>query len=95
MIKSSNQFALIMSQWLGNVVTCDWWSELWIQEGHANFYEHRTTAFVQPTWDTVGQGQIVLHLDLWSNIYCICQVLERLRLLCTETASLLAEVSYC
>ncbi|OXA52535.1 aminopeptidase Ey [Folsomia candida] len=28
----------LVHQWWGNLVTCEWWSDLWIQEGAATYY---------------------------------------------------------
>ncbi len=41
-------------QWLGDVITCEWWSDIWTQESNAQFYEHRAVGYVEPTWDMVG-----------------------------------------
>jgi len=30
----------LLHMWLGNVVTCRWWSDLWLQEGMARFHQH-------------------------------------------------------
>ncbi|KAK2156862.1 hypothetical protein LSH36_203g00014 [Paralvinella palmiformis] len=37
--------------WLGNVVTCAWWSDLWLNEGMARYHEYLAMKAVQPDWD--------------------------------------------
>jgi aminopeptidase N len=41
-------------QWLGDTVTCDWWSEIWLNEGGATYWEHWSTQNVTG-WDMVSQ----------------------------------------
>ncbi|CAG2104288.1 unnamed protein product, partial [Medioppia subpectinata] len=36
--------------WFGNVVTCHWWSDFWLNEGFATFFEHKAVANSQPDW---------------------------------------------
>ncbi|CAG9772410.1 unnamed protein product [Ceutorhynchus assimilis] len=37
-------------QWWGNLVTCNWWSELFLNEGFATYFEYFTTHDVFPDW---------------------------------------------
>ncbi|KAJ8727735.1 hypothetical protein PYW07_001854 [Mythimna separata] len=38
----------IAHMWFGNLVTCDWWDNLWLNEGFARFYQFYLTDIVEP-----------------------------------------------
>lgn len=54
----------LVHQWTGNVVTCEWWDELWLNEGNAQFYEHRVMLAVEPTWDvnSIFQNRVLFRV---------------------------------
>lgn len=40
-------------QWFGNIVTMDWWDDLWLNEGFASYVEYIGANEVEPTWEMV------------------------------------------
>jgi aminopeptidase N len=43
----------IAHQWFGNLVTMQWWDDLWLNEGFATWMESRMTARIHPEWNTI------------------------------------------
>lgn len=46
-------------QWFGNIVTMDWWDDLWLNEGFASYVEYLGAEHVEPTWQMLNQFVVV------------------------------------
>ncbi|XP_037084026.1 glutamyl aminopeptidase-like [Pollicipes pollicipes] len=42
-------------QWFGNLVTLNWWDDLWLNEGFASYIEYKGIAQYHPDWDVEAQ----------------------------------------
>lgn len=42
-------------QWFGNLVTLNWWDDLWLNEGFASYIEYKGIAQYHPDWDIVSR----------------------------------------
>ncbi|XP_075056741.1 glutamyl aminopeptidase [Mixophyes fleayi] len=45
----------LVHQWFGNIVTMDWWDDLWLNEGFASFFEYLGVNSSEPTWEMIDQ----------------------------------------
>lgn len=50
----------IAHQWFGNLVTMEWWTHLWLNEGFASYIEYLAVDHIFPKWDIWTQ---FLHAD--------------------------------
>jgi aminopeptidase N len=53
-------------QWFGDLVTMQWWNNLWLNEGFATWMENKAIAKMYPEWN-IGQSE-VLDLDETLNL---------------------------
>ncbi|KAK2825817.1 hypothetical protein Q5P01_020031 [Channa striata] len=51
----------LVHQWFGNIVTMDWWDDLWLNEGFASFFEYIGVEEAEPTW---GMRNIMIISDV-------------------------------
>ncbi|XP_026484281.2 membrane alanyl aminopeptidase-like [Vanessa tameamea] len=49
--------------WFGNLVTCHWWSNTWLNEGFANYFQDYITSMIEPD---VGSGDMLVIGSVYS-----------------------------
>ncbi|KAJ1206147.1 hypothetical protein NDU88_001556 [Pleurodeles waltl] len=45
----------LVHQWFGNIVTMDWWDDLWLNEGFASYFEYKGINAAEPDWEMFDQ----------------------------------------
>jgi len=83
-------------QWFGNLVTMEWWDDLWLNEGFATWMEHSICAELFPNWRmwesfvVTMQGQ-ALALDALRSSHPIQVPIEKAE----EVEQVFDAISYC
>eukprot|EP01006_Ploeotia_vitrea_P017582 TRINITY_DN48791_c0_g1_i1.p1 TRINITY_DN48791_c0_g1~~TRINITY_DN48791_c0_g1_i1.p1 ORF type:complete len:863 (-),score=99.96 TRINITY_DN48791_c0_g1_i1:1104-3692(-) len=83
-------------QWFGNLVTMDWWQELWLNEGFACFTEYFATDKLFPEWNswndfTTGEYAAAMEKDALLSTHPIEVPVYRTN----EIDEIFDDISYC
>ncbi len=70
----------IAHQWFGNLVTMQWWDDLWLNEGFASWMESKTTQRFNPDWqvelDRVYGREGAMAQDAYVTTHPIIQTIK-------------------
>jgi len=67
----------IAHQWFGDLVTMQWWDDLWLNEGFASWMESRTMQRLHPEWhwelNNIGSREAAMDQDALSSTHPVVQ----------------------
>ncbi len=70
----------IAHQWFGDLVTMQWWDDLWLNEGFASWMASRITHELHPEWkselNAVGSREYAMSVDAVASTHPVVQKIE-------------------
>lgn len=67
-------------QWFGNLVTMQWWDDLWLNEGFASWMENRTMMRLHPEWqpefNAISVREQAIALDALASTHPVVQKIQ-------------------
>ena len=84
----------IAHQWFGNLVTMQWWDDLWLNEGFASWMETKATDHFNPDWqallDRVNGREAAMGLDSYVTTHPVIQKIRTVE----ETSQAFDAITY-
>lgn len=71
----------VAHQWFGDLVTMNWWDDLWLNEGFASWMENKATGVLNPAWNAnaaavAGDREAAMRIDATAATHPIIRKIE-------------------